>query len=67
MENKQWKKNQKVKDVILPDKAWKSLSAKEKAATNRAKARGAKKVNNLLNNLKLLLLKLKGSENENNK
>ena len=31
------------KKRYLPDKAWKSLSSKEKAATNRAKAAGNKK------------------------
>lgn len=30
----------KGKKRYLPDKAWKSLSASEKAATNRAKAKG---------------------------
>lgn len=30
----------KGKKRYLPDKAWKSLSAGEKAATNRAKAKG---------------------------
>ena len=33
----------KGKKRYLPDKAWKSLSAGEKAATNRAKAEGNKK------------------------
>jgi hypothetical protein len=32
----------KGKKRYLPDKAWKSLSAGEKAATNRAKAEGNK-------------------------
>ena len=33
----------KGKKRYLPDKAWKSLSAGEKAATNRAKAEGNRK------------------------
>ena len=33
----------KGKKRYLPDAAWKSLSASEKAATNRAKAKGNKK------------------------
>ena len=33
----------KGKKRYLPDKAWKSLSASEKAATNRAKAEGNRK------------------------
>ena len=33
----------KGKKRYLPDKAWKALSAGEKAATNRAKAEGNKK------------------------
>ena len=33
----------KGKKRYLPDKAWKSLSAGEKAATNRAKAAGNRK------------------------
>ena len=36
-------KPSKGKKRYLPDKAWKSLSAAEKRATNRAKAAGAKK------------------------
>ena len=36
-------KKSEGKRRYLPDKAWKSLSAKEKAATNRSKARGNKK------------------------
>ena len=36
-------KPSKGKKRYLPDKAWKSLSASEKAATNRAKAEGNKK------------------------
>tara|TARA_R110002020_G_scaffold73546_6_gene188723 strand:- start:2058 stop:2291 length:234 start_codon:yes stop_codon:yes gene_type:complete len=32
----------KGKKRYLPDKAWESLSASEKAATNRAKAKGNK-------------------------
>ena len=35
-------KKSEGKRRYLPDKAWKSLSAKEKAATNRAKAKGNK-------------------------
>ena len=33
----------KGKKRYLPDKAWKSLSASEKASTNRAKAEGNRK------------------------
>lgn len=36
-------KPSKGKRRYLPDAAWKSLSASEKAATNRAKAKGNKK------------------------
>jgi len=36
-------KPSKGKKRYLPEKAWKSLSASEKAATNRAKAEGNKK------------------------
>lgn len=36
-------KPSKGKRRYLPDAAWKSLSAGEKAATNRAKAKGNKK------------------------
>ena len=36
-------KKSEGKRRYLPDKAWKSLSAKEKAATNRAKSKGFKK------------------------
>jgi hypothetical protein len=36
-------KPSKGKKRYLPDKAWKSLSASEKAATNKAKAEGNKK------------------------
>ena len=36
-------KPSKGKKRYLPDKAWKALSASEKAATNRAKAKGNKK------------------------
>lgn len=36
-------KPSKGKKRYLPDAAWKSLSKKEKAATNRAKAKGNKK------------------------
>lgn len=36
-------KPSKGKRRYLPDKAWKSLTASEKAATNRAKAKGNKK------------------------
>ena len=36
-------KPSKGKKRYLPDKAWKALSKAERAATNRAKARGAKK------------------------
>ena len=36
-------KPSKGKKRYLPDKAWKSLSASEKAATNKAKAEGDKK------------------------
>ncbi len=36
-------KPSKGKKWYLPDKAWKSLSASEKASTNRAKAKGNKK------------------------
>ena len=36
-------KPSKGKKRYLPDKAWKSLSASEKRATNRAKAEGNKK------------------------
>jgi len=35
-------KPSKGKKRYLPDKAWKALSASEKAATNRAKAKGNK-------------------------
>ena len=35
-------KPSKGKKRYLPDAAWKSLSASEKAATNRAKAKGGK-------------------------
>ena len=35
-------KPSKGKKRYLPDKAWKALSASEKAATNRAKAKGHK-------------------------
>ena len=35
-------KPSKGKKRYLPDTAWKSLSASEKAATNRAKAKGGK-------------------------
>ena len=33
----------KAKKRYLPDKAWKSLTKSEKAATNRAKAKGNRK------------------------
>ena len=36
-------KPSKGKKRYLPDKAWKALSSSEKAATNRAKAKGNKK------------------------
>jgi|TARA_R100000152_G_C6781513_1_gene216151 hypothetical protein len=36
-------KPSKGKKRYLPDKAWKALSPSEKAATNRAKAKGNKK------------------------
>ena len=36
-------KPSKGKKRYLPDKAWKALSASEKAATNRAKAKGNRK------------------------
>ena len=36
-------KPSKGKKRYLPDKAWKALSASEKAATKRAKAKGNKK------------------------
>jgi len=36
-------KPSKGKRRYLPDQAWKSLSSSEKAATNRAKAKGNKK------------------------
>ena len=36
-------KKSEGKRRYLPEKAWKALSAKEKAATNRAKAKGCKK------------------------
>ena len=36
-------KKSEGKRRYLPEKAWKALSAKEKAATNRAKAKGYKK------------------------
>jgi hypothetical protein len=44
--NQKWRtssgKPSKGKRRYLPDQAWKSLSPSEKAATNRAKARGNK-------------------------
>lgn len=43
----------------LPDKAWKSLSAKEKAATNRAKAKGNKKGKQFVSQPKAIAAKIK--------
>lgn len=43
----------------LPDKAWKSLSAKEKAATNRAKAKGNKKGKQFVSQPKAIAAKTK--------
>ena len=42
-------KPSKGKKRYLPDKAWKALSASEKAATNRAKAKGNKKGKQFVN------------------
>ncbi len=45
--NQKWRtsdgKPSKGKKRYLPDAAWKALSSSEKAATNRAKAKGNKK------------------------
>ena len=60
-------KNQKVKDVTYLIKLGKVYLQKKKQQLIELKLVVQKKVSNLLNNLKLLLLKLKGSENENNK
>lgn len=43
----------------LPDAAWKSLSAKEKAATNRAKAQGNKKGKQFVSQPKAIAAKTK--------
>lgn len=43
----------------LPDAAWKSLSAKEKAATNRAKAKGNKKGKQFVSQPKAIAAKTK--------
>ena len=60
-------KNQKAKDVTYLIKLGKVYLQKKKQQLIELKLVVQKKVSNLLNNLKLLLLKLKGSENENNK
>ena len=52
-------KKSEGKRRYLPDKAWKSLSAKEKAATNRAKARGAKKGKQFVKQPKAIAAKTK--------
>ena len=45
-------KPSKGKRRYLPDQAWKSLSPSEKAATNRAKAKGNKKGKQFVSNTK---------------
>ena len=49
----------------LPEKAIKSMSAKEYAATTRKKREDTKKANNTVNNLKRLLKKQNGTEHDN--
>lgn len=57
-------KKSEGKRRYLPKKAWKALTAKEKSATNAAKARGNKKENNSLNNQEVSQRKLRDLDEE---
>ena len=52
-------KPSKGKRRYLPDAAWKSLTKSEKAATNRAKAKGAKKGKQFVKQPKAIAAKTK--------
>ncbi len=53
-------KPSKGKRRYLPDAAWKALSASEKAATNRAKAKGGKAGKQFVKQLRALQRKQRG-------
>ena len=55
----------KGKKRYLPDAAWKSLSAGEKAATNRAKAKGNRQGKQFVKQPKKLQRKLRGTDDNN--